>query len=171
MNNTRTTWVLGVVAAFALAAGAYFGLRQEAPADAATLLALSLPDAAGKEQSIGQWRGKVVVVNFWATWCEPCRKEMPEFMRAQTEFGPRGLQFVGIAVDQADKVDRFAKDLGLNDPTLIGGYGAVELSKTLGNRIAALPFTIIVDRQGRVAHTQLGPLKPDQLRSIVSKLL
>jgi thiol-disulfide isomerase/thioredoxin len=171
MNNTRTTWVLGVVAAFALAAGAYFGLRQEAPADAATLLALSLPDAAGKEQSIGQWRGKVVVVNFWATWCEPCRKEMPEFMRAQTEFGPRGLQFVGIAVDQADKVDRFAKDLGLNYPTLIGGYGAVELSKTLGNRIAALPFTIIVDRQGRVAHTQLGPLKPDQLRSIVSKLL
>jgi thiol-disulfide isomerase/thioredoxin len=171
MNKTSTTWALGVVAAIALATGAYFGLRQEAPADATMLLALSLPDATGKEQSIGQWRGKVVVVNFWATWCEPCRKEMPEFMRAQTEFGPRGLQFVGIAVDQADKVDRFAKDLGLNYPTLIGGYGAVELSKTLGNRIAALPFTIIVDRQGRVAHTQLGPLKPDQLRSIVAKLL
>jgi len=171
MNKPSTIWVLGVVAALALATGAYFGLRQEAPADAATLLALSLPDAAGKEQSIGQWRGKVVVVNFWATWFEPCREEMPEFIRAQTELGPRGLQFVGIAVDQADKVDRFAKDLGLNYPTLIGGYGAVELSKTLGNRIAALPFTIIVDRQGRVAHTQLGPLKPDQLRSIVAKLL
>ena len=171
MIKTSTTWVLSVVAAFALATGAYFGLRQEAPADAVTLLALSLPDAAGKEQSIGQWRGKVVVVNFWATWCEPCREEMPEFIRAQTELGPRGLQFVGIAVDQADKVDRFAKDLGLNYPTLIGGYGAVELSKTLGNRIAALPFTIIVDRQGRVAHTQLGRLKPDQLRSIVAKLL
>jgi thiol-disulfide isomerase/thioredoxin len=171
MSQARTTWVIGIVAASALAIGAYFGLRQEAPADAAILLALSLPDAAGKEQSIGQWRGKVVVVNFWATWCEPCREEMPEFMRAQTELGPRGLQFVGIAVDQADKVDRFAKDLGLNYPTLIGGYGAVELSKTLGNRIAALPFTIIVDRQGRVAHTQLGPLKPDQLRSIVAKLL
>jgi len=171
MNKTSTRWVLGVFAAFALAMGAYFGLRQEAPADAAALLALSLPDAAGKEQSIGQWRGKVVVVNFWATWCEPCREEMPEFIRAQTELGPRGLQFVGIAVDQADKVDRFARELGLNYPTLIGGYGAVELSKALGNRIAALPFTIIVDRQGRVAHTQLGPLKPDQLRSIVAKLL
>ena len=96
---------------------------------------------------------------------------MPEFVRAQTEYGARGVQFVGIAVDEADKVDRFAKELGLNYPTLIGGYGAVELSKTLGNRLAALPFTIIVDRQGRVAHTQLGPLKPDQLRAIVGKLL
>ena len=163
--------VTGVVAGLALAMGAYFGWQPEVPADAATLLALSLPDAAGKEQSIGQWRGKVVVVNFWATWCEPCREEMPEFMRAQTEFGARGLQFVGIAVDQADKVDTFAKELGLNYPTLIGGYGAVELSKTLGNRLAALPFTIIIDRQGRVVHTQLGPLKSDQLRSIVAKLL
>jgi thiol-disulfide isomerase/thioredoxin len=171
MDKTRTRLALGVIAAVALAMGVYFGLRQEAPADATALLALSLPDAAGREQSIGQWRGKVVVVNFWATWCEPCRKEMPEFMRAQTEFGTRGLQFVGIAVDQADKVDQFAKNLGLNYPTLIGGYGAIELSKTLGNRLAALPFTIIVDRQGRVAHTQLGPLKPEQLQSIVANLL
>ena len=146
------------------------GCVSEAPTDATTLLALSLPDAAGKEQSIGQWRGKVVVVNFWATWCAPCREEMPEFVRAQTEFGGRGLQFVGIAVDQADKVDQFAKELGLNYPTLIGGYGAVELSKTLGNRLAALPFTIIVDRQGQVVHTQLGPLKSDQLRSIVCQI-
>ncbi len=171
MHKATTNVVLGIVAAAALAAGAYFGLRAGPPADAKTLLALSLPDASGKEQPIGQWRGKVLVVNFWATWCEPCREEMPEFVRAQTEFGAKGLQFVGIAVDQADKVDKFAKDLGLNYPTLIGGYGAVELSKTLGNRLAALPFTIIVSRDGRVVHTQLGPLKSEQLRSIVTKLL
>jgi thiol-disulfide isomerase/thioredoxin len=171
MNKSLSTFTLGIVGAVALALGAYFGLRQEPPADASVLLALSLPDVAGKEQSIGQWRGKVVVVNFWATWCAPCREEMPEFIRAQTEYGARGLQFVGIAVDQVDKVDQFAKELGLNYPTLIGGFGAVELSKTLGNRLAALPFTIIVDRQGHVAHTQLGPLKPDQLRSIIGKLL
>lgn len=171
MSSTKTKVLLGVAGFFALLLGGYLGLRQEPPPDASALLALSLPDVAGKEQSIGQWRGKVVVVNFWATWCAPCREEMPEFVRAQTEFGSRGLQFVGIAVDQADKVDQFAKDLGLNYPTLIGGYGAVELSRTLGNRLAALPFTIIVDRQGQVVHTQLGPLKSSQLRSIVSKLL
>lgn len=162
---------VGVAGAIALALGAYVGLQRDAPADASALLALSLPDASGNEQSIGQWRGKVLVVNFWATWCAPCREEMPEFVKAQTEFGSKGLQFVGIAVDDADKVERFSKELGLNYPTLIGGYGAVELSKTLGNRLAALPFSIIVDRQGQVVHTQLGPLKPDQLRAIVTKIL
>ena len=163
--------VFALAGIIALAGGAYFALHHDAPKDASTLMRLSLPDTSGKEQSIEQWRGKVVVVNFWATWCAPCREEMPEFVRAQTELGSKGLQFVGIAVDQADKVDQFAKELGVNYPTLIGGYGAVELSKTMGNNLSALPFTIIIDRQGRVAHTQLGPLKPAQLHSIVDKLL
>jgi peroxiredoxin len=171
VNQSLRWLILGVAGVLALAVGAFVGLRQEPPQDASTLLALSLPDITGQQQSLGQWRGKVVVVNFWATWCAPCREEMPEFVRAQSEFGSRGLQFVGIAVDQADKVDEFAKELGLNYPILIGGFGAIELSKTLGNRLMALPFTIIVDRQGRVAHTQLGPLKPEQLRSIVGNLL
>jgi len=78
---------------------------------------------------------------------------------------------VGIAVDQRDKVAQFAKELDLNYPALIGGYDAVELSKPLGNRFAALPFTIILDRDGNVAHAQLGPLKKGQLRSIVANLL
>jgi thiol-disulfide isomerase/thioredoxin len=171
MTKIQKLLIVGAVGAAALGAGIYVALHGDAPVDASALLALSLPDAAGKEQSIGQWRGKVVVVNFWATWCAPCREEMPEFVKAQSEFGSKGLQFVGIAVDDADKAERLSKELGLNYPTLIGGYGAVELSKTLGNRLAALPFSIIVDRQGRVVHTQLGPLKPEQLRSIVGKLL
>jgi thiol-disulfide isomerase/thioredoxin len=94
----------------------------------------------------------VLVVNFWATWCAPCREEMPEFIRAQGEWGGRGLQFVGIAVDQADKVRQFAGEIGLNYPALIGGYGAMELSKSLGNQLMALPFTVIIGRDGTVAH-------------------
>ena len=176
MNPLRIRWILFAgIAAAALAAGLYFG-RQGAtapsdPAAAAALAGLALPDPQGKEQRLDQWRGKVVVVNFWATWCAPCREEMPEFMKAQTEHGPKGLQFVGIAVDQADKVSQFADEIGLNYPTLVGGFGAMELSKSLGNSLMALPFTVVLDRKGAVAHTQLGILKPDKLDSIVKQLL
>ena len=175
MSKVLRGTLVAVVGVAALAAGLYFGLlRTPETVDqdaAATLLALSLPNAGGVEQSLGQWPGKVLVVNFWATWCAPCREEMPEFVRAQKDYGARGLQFVGIAVDQADKVEQFSKEFGLNYPSLIGGYGAVELSKMLGNKLAALPFTVVVDRQGRIAHTQLGQIKPEKLRSIVDKLL
>jgi thiol-disulfide isomerase/thioredoxin len=174
-----TTLIRGIaiagVALGALGAGLYFGLRDQAsapdPAATAAINGLALPDADGKERRIDEWRGKVVVVNFWATWCAPCREEMPEFMKAQQELGPKGLQFVGIAVDQADKVKQYAAEIGLNYPTLVGGFGAMELSKTLGNTLMALPFTVVLDRKGAVAHTQLGVLKPDKLDAIVKQLL
>ena len=93
------------------------------------------------------------------------------FVRLQRDRGAKGLQFVGIAVDQVDKVRQFADEIGLNYPALIGGYGAMELSKTLGNSLMALPFTVVVDREGRIAHTQLGPLKEAQLDAIADQLL
>ncbi len=170
-------WALVLAAAIALAAGVLW--RQLAvdatpdarPRDGSTLLALALPDPAGKEQPLGQWKGKVLIVNFWATWCEPCREEMPRFMKLQDEYGDQGLQFVGIAIDQPDKVRAFAQELGLNYPTLVGGYGAIELSKALGNQLGALPFTVVLDRAGSVSHTQLGPLKDEQLRAIIRQLV
>ena len=167
----RNGLILAAAAVIALAAGVWWAFQDGAPRHADALFALSLPDTSGTRQSLGQWRGKVLVVNFWATWCEPCREEMPEFVRAQQELGPQGLQFVGIAVDQADKVARFAQELHLNYPALVGGYDAMEVSQGLGNRLAALPFTIVVDRQGRIADTHLGPLKPNQLRAIIHDLL
>jgi len=173
----RTTLIAVVIAGvLALGAGLYFGagrlgMTAEERPSAATLLALTLPDPTGKQESLVQWKGKLLIVNFWATWCSPCREEMPEFVRAQKEFGGKGLQFVGIAVDEADKVRQFAADISLNYPALIGGYGAMELSRTLGNRVMALPFTVIVARDGSIAHTQLGPLKDEQLRAMIAKLI
>lgn len=176
MKMSKLGWaVIAGAGAVALAVGVYVGREHApsapAPQAAVALAALALPDAAGKEERLDQWRGKVLVVNFWATWCAPCREEMPEFMKAQSEWGPKGLQFVGIAVDQADKVDQFAKEIKLNYPTLVGGFGAMELSKTLGNHLMALPFTVVLDRQGAIVHTQLGVLKPDKLQSLVKQLL
>lgn len=167
-----------LAAALALALGLYLGPRHSGMGGAAdsgkrasALLAIALPDTEGREQALGQWRGKVLVVNFWATWCAPCREEMPEFVRAQAELGGAGLQFVGIAIDEVGKVRQFEAQIGVNYPLLIGGYGAMELSKSLGNTLMALPFTIVVNRAGGIAHTQLGPLRDAELRSIVGQLL
>jgi len=178
-NRQMLSWTgLALAGLIALGVGLYFGgfadhgnVTDLRGTEAGTLFGVALPDVKGREQSIGQWKGKVLVVNFWATWCVPCREEMPEFVKAQREFGPQGLQFVGIAVDEATKVEAFATELGLNYPALIGGYGAIELSRSFGNRLGALPFTIIVDRAGRISHTQLGPIKETQLRTIINQLL
>ena len=169
---TVARWaVLAGIAVAAMAAGLYFRLGVTGDPPATGLLGMTLPDIEGREQRLDQWKGKLLVVNFWATWCEPCREEMPEFVKAQATWGGKGLQFVGIAIDQRDKVLQYSQDLKLNYPSLIGGYGALELSKTLGNRIMALPFTVIVDREGRIAYTQMGPLKPGKLDEFVGKML
>ena len=139
--------------------------------DGTAVLNLVLPDAQGHQQALAQWRGKVLVVNFWATWCAPCREEMPQFVATQAREGAKGLQFVGIAVDDPAKVQAFAREVNLNYPALIGGYGAIELSKTLGNDLAALPFTVVVDRSGRVVETQLGPFKQARLDAVLTRLL
>jgi thiol-disulfide isomerase/thioredoxin len=168
--------VFALAALIAVGAGLYVGYARIGGGsaigrDAGALLGLTLPDVAGKPQPLAQWRGKVLVVNFWATWCAPCRDEMPQFMQLQRDLGANGVQFVGIAADSADKVAQFADELHLNYPALIGGYGAIELSGTLGNSLMALPFTVVVDRGGRIAHTQLGPLPEAKLRTILGGLL
>jgi thiol-disulfide isomerase/thioredoxin len=163
------TLLVGVAA---LAAGFWLSrANQAATRDGSAILAMVLPDADGREQPLAQWRGRILIVNFWATWCAPCREEMPHFVAAQARDGAKGVQFVGIAVDEPAKVRTYAREIGLNYPALIGGYGAVELSKTLGNDLSALPFTIVLDRDGRVAHTQLGPLEPRKLDALLAGLL
>ncbi len=171
----RRALLIGGVAAgtAALAAGfaSYRSTETTSRRDGAALLAVVLPDLRGKDQALAQWRGKVMVVNFWATWCAPCREEMPQFVAAQAVRGTKSVQFVGIAVDQLTKVQEFAKNIGLNYPTLIGGFGAIELSKALGNSLSALPYTVVLDRQGEVAHRQLGPLLQPQLDHVLDALL
>jgi thiol-disulfide isomerase/thioredoxin len=167
-------WVILALAGICAVAGgiywAYVSHDDLVGRDAAQILTMELPDLDGKPSSLAKYRGKVLFINFWATWCVPCREEMPEFIRAQTAEGANGVQFAGIAVDQADKVRQFAENIGVNYPTLVGGIGALELSKNLGNQLMALPYTVVVDRRGRIAYTHLGPLKPSQLADLLRKL-
>jgi thiol-disulfide isomerase/thioredoxin len=170
----RRALIVGIIAAVALALGIAAAFLHRGGADAvrdgSAVLKLVLPDTNGQQQALAQWRGKVLVVNFWATWCAPCREEMPQFVAVQARDAAKGVQFVGIAVDDVVKVRSFAQEIGLNYPTLIGGFGAIELSKALGNDLSALPFTVVLDRGGRVAMTHLGPVKPAALDRVLARL-
>jgi thiol-disulfide isomerase/thioredoxin len=135
------------------------------------ILATTLPDLQGINQSISQWKGKVLVVNFWATWCEPCRREMPEFIELQDELRNQGLLFIGIALDQKNKVTQYSKEIGVNYPVLLGGIEAMELAEAVGNRYAVLPFTVIFNRNGEIISTHTGRIARDKLEPILKSLL
>lgn len=138
---------------------------------AETILAASLPDLQDTEQPLSQWLGKVMVINFWASWCEPCRKEIPEFIEFQEKFRSNGLVFVGIAVDQKERAAAFSKEIGINYPVLVGDLRAMALAEAAGNRQGALPFTVVIDRSGKIIGTKLGSLSPSKLESMVKPLL
>ena len=135
------------------------------------LLTAELPDLDGRKQRLEQWKGKVVVVNFWATWCAPCREEMPALVRTQARLGSKGLQVVGIAVDQPDRVRSFATEIGVNYPLLVGELEVMDLAKLAGNELGALPYTVILDRSGRIVRTQLGGVTEASLEGLVAGLL
>lgn len=131
----------------------------------------TLPDTEGKPHNIKEWEGKVLVINFWATWCPPCRKEMPAFIELQEQYDAQGLQFVGVAIDEADKVTEFMDTYGVNYPMLLGDLAAIDVGKQYGNRFGALPYTAIVDRQGKIAFTRRGELEKHEAEAEIKKLL
>lgn len=161
---------VGLVAALSGIGTHLWRLAPDASA-ADTLWGLRLPDLAGQQQDMAQWRGKVVIVNFWATWCAPCREEIPAFVKLQAKYGSRGAQFVGIAIDQPDKVAAFARDFGMNYAILLGGIDTVDMTRHAGNRIGALPFTVILGRDGRIVSSELGKAKEADLERLLQKQL
>jgi peroxiredoxin len=115
----------------------------------------SFVDVQGKSQPLAQWKGQLVVLNFWATWCPPCLKEIPAFVDLQQRLGSRGLQFIGIALDEVTAVQPFLQDHAINYPVLLGDQDVARFMSVLGNQIGALPFTVVVGRDGKVlAHHQ-----------------
>lgn len=138
---------------------------------AAAILASRLTTLDGAEQPLSDFLGRVLVINYWATWCGPCREEIPIFVRLQRDYGDKGLQFVGIAIDQAEKVRGFAAEFQINYPLLLGGVEAIDLSRRAGNKAGVLPYTLIVDRSGRTVAGLVGGISEASLRTQLTSLL
>lgn len=124
----------------------------------------------GRQQSLTQWRGKVLVVNYWATWCHPCREEIPLFSALQARYASRGVQFVGIAADDADKVREFVRQTPPAYPQLLGGDAAARMTADFGNTALGLPFTLVIERSGALRTAVLGRIDEVALAQLLDDM-
>jgi thiol-disulfide isomerase/thioredoxin len=177
---------LAILALASAAAGflLYRGLADRAPATAAPSLPAAsaprpaefvpeflLPDLEGRPRSSREWHDTVRVVNFWATWCPPCIREIPLLVEVQQAYGERGVRVIGIAVDEMDAVAEFAADFEFNYPVLIGQEDAMELGNQFLAGFIGLPFTAFTDRDGRIFRVHVGEIHREQIEAILAELL
>ena len=175
MRSRLQIGLLLAVAAFALAGGIYLRLSTaHLPSQdevRAAVERMRLTDLSGQPTSLDAWRGKVLVVNFWASWCAPCREEIPGFVGVQNKYVANGLQIVGIAVDSVEQARAGAVTMGVTYPVLVGGPDSIDVSRKLGNRAGGLPYTLVFNRRGKVVLTQVGMLSAARLEDAIRPLL
>jgi len=168
----QNTILIFFVSAIALIGGVYVQTLSKEPSSISIpALEISLPDVSGKQRNLSEWQGKIRIINFWATWCPPCLEEIPEFIKLQNEFKNNNLQFIGIAIEDKETVEKYLKDNPVNYPMLIGGDNAVTLAQQLGNIVNAVPFSLIVNQQGQIIHRQPGELSREKIIEIITPLL
>jgi thiol-disulfide isomerase/thioredoxin len=132
------------------------------------LFSQSFPDVHGAEHAMSRYLGKPLVVNFWATWCPPCVKEMPELDALQKQYP--AVQFLGLAVDTQDNVREFTRKVPVSYPLLVVGHGGIDLVRSLGDTSGGIPFTVTFDRQGMARDHIVGQIKVDSFGEVVRRL-
>lgn len=173
MNAWSRRLLIAAVVVGAGAAGIWSGMARQPKLDAEPAItverlhALNLADSQGVPMPFAAWRGKLLVVNFWATWCPPCREEMPGFSRIAGRLQGRNVQFVGISIDNADNVRRYLQEAPIGYPLLIGGADAIQLSAELGNAAQGMPFTAIFAPDGSLVARRLGTYREAELEEIL----
>jgi thiol-disulfide isomerase/thioredoxin len=135
------------------------------------LPSFSINDLQGHPTTAAAWSGKSLVLNFWATWCAPCQREVPLLQALSTEWSARNVAVVGIAVDHLDPVKAFAQRLKIGYPLLVGEQDALDLAAKLGLSTPVFPFTVFADRRGQVVALFVGELHRPQADLILSVLL
>lgn len=168
LDPARRRWLFaGVAAAAALGGGglAWWRFQPHGMADGAeqALWGQTFTTPEGAPLAMEAFRGKPLLVNFWATWCPPCVEELPLLNRFFGEHQARGWQVVGLAIDQPSAVRKFLARLPLDFPVGMAGMGGTELGRALGNLQGGLPFTVLLGANGRVVHRKMGQLTADDL--------
>jgi thiol-disulfide isomerase/thioredoxin len=178
----RPAAVAGLVAVAASAGltGYWLSVRQPAPdvvppSAAARQVPAELPDftladAAGQPRSIREWSGKSLIINFWATWCPPCRRELPLLNQLHADHAGEGFQVVGVAVDFREDVLAFMEETPIDYPMLIGEQDGLDAARAFGMDNLGFPFTVFTDRRGRVVTIHVGELHAPQAEAILSAI-
>lgn len=166
MKPKIAAWLIGAL----LLAGAVVAYFSWDSTSHERLPAFALTDLSGEVHRASEWRGQVLVMNFWATWCKPCREEIPMLMQAQKQLSDQGVQVIGLAVDRRDAVQRFAKAYHINYPILVPMADIVRLQDAVGGGMG-LPYTVIVDRAGRIRARVAGQIDRARLNSLLAPLL
>jgi thiol-disulfide isomerase/thioredoxin len=146
--------------------------RPSAPAARATpsqLPDIALPGPDGVTHRLADWKGRPMLVNFWATWCDPCRREIPLLKALRHEHSADGLQVVGIAVDSQDAVRQYTASYGIDYPVLVGQQGGLAAVNAFGMD-TVLPFSVFADRTGRIVALKIGELHRDEAELILERL-
>lgn len=145
---------------------------EASPTGAATaLLATRFSDLAGNSRAVSEWAGKVLVVNFWATWCPPCREEIPALVRARDKWKGSGVEFIGIGIDQGLKIREFARNVPISYPLLVAEANGLEVMRRLGNPSGGLPFTIVLNAKGGIAQRNLGAVTQEKIEAQIATAL
>ena len=120
--------------------------------------AFKLPGMDGKQHELTEWRNKVVLLNFWASWCSPCQTEIRDLVAFQTQYAAQGLQIVGIGLDDEKKLRNVQRSLGINYPVLVDISSGPTVMEGLGNRDGVVPYSVLISREGKVLYTHMGLL-------------
>jgi len=179
MKNSFPALLIAVMlGAAALGYGLYQWMAPETSPDepapsqgsqlAESLPSFSLPDPEGQERHIDEWAGDILVINFWGTWCAPCREEVPLLIELQEDYADQGVTVLGIALDEAEPVKRFAEDFGINYPLMVGENETLEVLEAFGSARQGLPHTFIVDRDGQVVNFHLGLIEPEDVEPMMA---
>lgn len=184
MSKTNSTLLIIGIVIIGLISGYIFNTWQNKQKLSATKLPSSkdmpvsnvrplfkLKDLEDKVRDVKEWDGKVLMINFWATWCPPCRKEIPAFIELQDKYLDKGFKVIGIALDEKQAVIDFTDEMGVNYPILMAQDEGIVLTKAYGNNLGVLPYTVIVDRKGNITQRQRTELTFEQVEAMIKPLL